>query len=72
MLKVLSEVCVPSALCIEIVIYAGGNGGLVGAMNFAASLLEDGDMTRNAVLTSIYCRLSASLWGYRRLDSQLR
>ncbi len=61
-----SEVRVSSVALVKIIGYIPGEILLLGAMNFAVSLLEDGITIREIALTCIACRLSApfrcSLW----------
>jgi len=57
--KMLVEICVPGAFAIEIIDYIIGDVGLIGAITFAACVLEDGVGIRRAILTCTSCRLSA-------------
>ena len=56
----LVEICISSALCIEIIGYTPGNLVLVGAIGLAARPLEGGVVITNTVLTYIACKLSVA------------
>ncbi len=60
LVKMVSEVRVPSASPIKIIGYVTGYFVLVGAMDFTVSLLEDGVAMRKPMLTRIGCKLSAA------------
>ena len=57
--KMLSEIRIRGASAIEIIDCIPGDVGLIGAITFAACVLEDGVAIRKAILTCITCRLSA-------------
>jgi hypothetical protein len=57
--EMLLEIRVPGAFVIEIIGNSLGDVGLIGAMTFAACLLEDDVAIRKAILTCITCRPSA-------------
>jgi len=58
--KKLVEICISSALYIEIIGYTPGNLVLVGTIGLAARPLEGGVAITNAVLTYTACKLSAA------------
>jgi hypothetical protein len=67
--KMLSKVRIPGSFSIKVVSYISGDVGLIGAITFAACVLEYGVAIRKAIPTYTTCRLSAPFrWTWSHLE----